>query len=264
MDKFKLILLLALFLVLSCSDLGRDNPLDPKSDKYVSSSSLGISSSSESSSSSAESSSSELSSSSRGLCGDFVEGTKREHYNIEKRQFCDERDGKKYVYVEIGEFPNEQTWMAENLNYYVSGGNSKCYSDNNNNCTTYGRLYNWATANTACPKGWHLPTDEEWTELVNFVGTSTAGVKLKAKSEWKTSTANGTDDYGFSALPGGSYHDQTSFKDVNNIGTWWTATPYHDSNYFLRSMNYSYGYVSSVVCTNACFYSVRCVKDNID
>ena len=72
------------------------------------------------------------------LCAGFADGTTREHYGKGKPQFCDTRDGQKYVYTEIG----GQTWMAENLNYHAE--NSRCYNDNPDNCTIYGRLYDWA------------------------------------------------------------------------------------------------------------------------
>jgi uncharacterized protein (TIGR02145 family) len=117
----------------------------------------------------------------------------------------------------------EQTWLARNLNYNVSG--SRCYGDNTggdslSNCGKYGRLYNWATAMKGaassnsnpsgvqgiCPGGWHIPSNAEWDALITTVGdSSTAGTKQKTKNGWTAHTTygNGTDDYGFSALPGG-------------------------------------------------------------
>jgi uncharacterized protein (TIGR02145 family) len=192
----------------------------------VSSSSTGSSSNNGSSSSKGSSSSvngSSSSSSATGvdLCNGFADGTEREHYGMMKEQFCDSRDGKKYFYVEIG----DQTWMAENLNYNVSG--SKCGSTLSGTgtlsdadataCDTYGRLYNWNTAmggatssianpsgvQGVCPSDWHLPSYAEWNELIDYVEndkgcTSCAGKYLKATSGWKSS--NGIvnlDSYGF-------------------------------------------------------------------
>jgi uncharacterized protein (TIGR02145 family) len=132
----------------------------------------------------------------------------------------DSRDGKSYRTVIIG----SQTWMAENLNYQT--GNSKCYGNDASNCAKYGRLYDWSTALEACPVGWHLPSDYEWTILENVVigGSSTAGTKLKSKTGWNDN-GNGTDDVGFSALPSGrmSYPEDRSFLD-GEVGDWWTAS----------------------------------------
>ncbi|MDR2581108.1 MAG: hypothetical protein LBC85_08970 [Fibromonadaceae bacterium] len=147
----------------------------------------------------------------------------------------DSRDGKTYKTVVVG----SQTWMAENLNYEVSG--SACYDNNPSNCVTYGRLYNWATAmglastcnssscasqvqsmqQGVCPVGWHLPNSAEWTALMNHVG-SNAGTKLKANSNLWLSNGSGTDDFGFSALPGG--RGGGGFVFVGNCGFWWSAT----------------------------------------
>jgi uncharacterized protein (TIGR02145 family) len=140
--------------------------------------------------------------------------------------FHDMRDGKKYRTVTLG----GQTWMARNLDYHTSSG-SKCYDNENSNCAKYGRLYDWGTAMTACPPGWHLPASSEWDELVGwieFTGGGNAGDKLKAVSDWRSSWGgyyNATDDYGFSALPGGASNadDDQSFN-IGYHGYWWTAT----------------------------------------
>ncbi|MCL2208349.1 MAG: fibrobacter succinogenes major paralogous domain-containing protein [Fibromonadales bacterium] len=208
-----------------------------------------------SSSSVASSSSTIPSSSSLSLCAGFTEETTREHYEKNKAQFCDERDGQKYVYVIIG----NQIWMAENLNYNASG--SVCYDKLASNCTTYGRLYLYAK--TVCPSGWHLPSDAEWDAFMTAVGgTSTAGKKLKAKSGWN-SNGNGTDDYGFSALPGGYGKSDGSFDSVGNIGLWWSASEYNnDVVAYSHRMRYSIDGIelnSSPRTTS--LFSVRCVKN---
>ena len=136
--------------------------------------------------------------------------------------------GKSYKTVQIG----TQTWMAQNLNYAF--GVSKCLNessgkptDNEADCTKYGRLYDWATAKTACPSGWHLPSKNEFETLVTTVGgSSTAGTKLKATSGW-SSSGNGTDNYGFSALPGGDCDLENNWCDHwGNSSSWWSATEY--------------------------------------
>jgi len=118
--------------------------------------------------------------------------------------------------------------MAENLNYEADG--SKCYENKTENCDKYDRLYNWETAMKACPKSWHLPSDAEWTKLTDFVGSSsTAGTKLKATSGWN-SNGNGTDEFGFAALPGGDGYSGGSFYGVGNYGFWWSAS--ENSDYY--------------------------------
>jgi uncharacterized protein (TIGR02145 family) len=131
--------------------------------------------------------------------------------------FADSRDGKKYKNVKI----SEQVWMAENLNYETPSG-SFCYENDNSNCDKYGRLYDWNTAPSACPAGWRLPAREEWdvlVKLVNIVSGNKAGEKLKSKSGW-SGNENGTDDYGFSALPGGARYGDVFFH-IGRSGFWW-------------------------------------------
>jgi uncharacterized protein (TIGR02145 family) len=172
---------------------------------------------------------------------------------MEKGTFIDDRDGKKYITVMIG----KQTWMAENLNYGVKG--SLCYGNEPANCQKYGRLYDWNTAMKACPAGWHLPSDAEWTALTNFVG-SNAGTRLKSASGWN-SGGNGTDDFGFSALPGGLGYSNGYFSTVGNYGGWWSSTEYNTSGAWRRGIYYNFAYVSRYDYDKTFFLSVRCAQD---
>ncbi|GHV12636.1 hypothetical protein AGMMS49938_05600 [Fibrobacterales bacterium] len=156
--------------------------------------------------------------------------------------------------------------MAENLNFDTKSDGSVCYGNdktNETNCTTYGRLYDWETATTACPGGWHLPSDAEWTTLATYVGgNSTAGTKLKATSGWDNN-GNGTDDYGFSALPGGYGYSSGNFYNVDKYGTWWSATEATNaSNAYYRRMQDSNGSMDRVNYGKVeGLFSVRCLKN---
>ena len=169
--------------------------------------------------------------------------------------FTDNRDGKKYNAINIG----AQTWMSENLNYAVEG--SKCYDNNAGNCAKYGRLYDWNTAKDACPAGWSLPIVGDWTGLENSVGgESTAGTKLKSTNGWKDN-GNGTDDYGWSALPGGRGNSDGLFINAGNNGYWWSATEENANRAWGRYMGYGYGDVYRDYYPKSNLFSVRCVQD---
>jgi uncharacterized protein (TIGR02145 family) len=163
--------------------------------------------------------------------------------------------GQTYRTVNIG----DQVWFAENLNYKASG--SKCYGNDPKNAEKYGRLYNWETAKKACPSGWHLPSKKEWDELVNFAGgEDTAGKKLKAKSGWYDN-GNGTDEYGFSALPGGFGNSCGSFSIVGYYGNWWSSSEYGSSYAYYRVMDYSDEDAYWNDYGKSYLFSVRCVQD---
>ncbi len=166
--------------------------------------------------------------------------------------------------------------MAENLNYAVDG--SFCYDNSESNCTLYGRLYIWAavmgvasTYNSVtlgdsvnhqgiCPDGWHVPRSSEWTTLENYVGGSgSAGTYLKATSGWYDA-GNGTDAYGFSALPGGGYNGSV-FYYVGYYGYWWTATEYSSTSAYGRSMYYYSTYVGTSYDDKTYGRSLRCLQD---
>ena len=173
--------------------------------------------------------------------------------------FTDDRDGNVYITVTIG----EQTWMARNLDYLNEETETKsswCYDDDPENCVKYGRLYNWDAAKTVCPTGWKLPDKEDWNRLVTAVGgASVAGKKLKATSGWY-GDGNGTDDFGFSALPGG-YFSGIGSDGAGVYGYWWTNT--YDSVIYSSCQNIqSSDYVNMNRCATGQGYSVRCIKND--
>jgi uncharacterized protein (TIGR02145 family) len=183
---------------------------------------------------------------------------------------------------------NGQVWMAENLDYSVSG--SKCYGNDDANCTKYGRLYDWATAmalpgcgygNCAeqisakhrgiCPENWHIPSKAEWDALAAYIGSdkgcaSCDAKHLKAQSGWYDCGVSGSsysclDTYGFSALPGGGGGSGGYFNNVGNYGIWWSAT--EDGSYFAyrRSMYYDFEYARWYYYRKDYLFSVRCLQD---
>jgi len=181
-----------------------------------------------------------------------------EDINVIKSTFTDDRDGTVYKTVKI----KNQTWMAENLNIYnrtVADG-AWCFRGADSNCVKYGRLYNWTMAKIACPTGWRLPKSEEWNTLIT---TAVEGNVLKATTGWANnsdgSSGNGTDDFGFSALPGGKRWANGSFTyDDGSEGYWWCI--YNDgSRGYTYTTRDGFKIQSSVAAGDA--HSVRCVQD---
>ena len=171
-----------------------------------------------------------------------------------KTTFQDNRDGHSYRKVAIG----SQVWMSENLYYDAEG--SVCYNNSADSCAKYGRLYTWAAAEKACPTGWHLPSDAEWTVLVKYVGGAfTAGGKLKSTSGWYGNS--GTDEYGFSALPGGVGGGDGSFELGGVFGYWWSSSAIAGEIAVVRYMNGANDEMGSSYFCAYCETSVRCVED---
>ncbi|MDR2693882.1 MAG: hypothetical protein LBB74_06670 [Chitinispirillales bacterium] len=165
--------------------------------------------------------------------------TSSAHIKSGAETLTDERDGKKYRTAVIG----DRRWMAENLNYRPQSGNSRCYGDSDSHCKKYGRLYDWNTAAAVCPSGWHLSSREDWRELLIVAGGGLgAGKALKAKTGWSKNDddeadGNGTDDYRFSALPGGARNPEDGdFDGIGEYGYWWTAAEYGNDEAFARGM----------------------------
>lgn len=174
-------------------------------------------------------------------------------------KFTDPRDGKTYKTVKLG----KQTWMAENLAYKASSG----YWDDDNDQSyvkTFGYLYNWNTAMKVCPSGWHLPTDDEWTTLTNYLGGEyRAGGKLKetGTSHWLRPNTGATNITGFTALPGGEGDVSGLILNNGSQGYWWSSTMNFNNTAWIRTMIFT---ASSLARAHSYIYigcSVRCLKN---
>ncbi len=175
----------------------------------------------------------------------------------EKGLFTDPRDGKIYKTLKLG----TQTWMVENLAFKTNNG---CWVNNNNDVVKYGYLYNWETAKAVCPEGWHLPSDEEWTILTDFLGgNNIAGRKIKSTTDWEFD-ADGisTNESGFSILPEGSCDKDGVFKHLGSNAYFWTSSPGATEEYAMGRRLYNYNSKvnrSDYYRTDGC--SVRCIKN---
>jgi len=215
--------------------------------------------------------------------------------------FTDSRDGNQYKTITIG----SQVWMAENLAYlpfvvgpetesgtdpyyYVYGynGTNVAEAKATANYKAYGVLYNWPAAMEACPDGWHLPSDAEWTQLeeyliangYNYDGTTTGNkiaISLASATGWNSSTNAGAigntntayDAYrnksGFTALPGGYRGTNGTFLNVGISGHWWSSTQNNELLAWYPYLVYGLGLVYRSVDSGGVGFSVRCVKGNI-
>jgi uncharacterized protein (TIGR02145 family) len=172
--------------------------------------------------------------------------------------FTDQRDGKTYKWVKIG----EQVWMAGNLNY-ATGSGSWCYDDKSSNCEVYGRLYNWEAALKVCPQGWHLPYDLEWTALTNFLGGYNAGGRLKepGTTHWRSPNKGGGNSSGLNALPGGYRDRYGQFVYMGIYGHYWSATESEAAFAWSRVLTYDSAMVTRSYGDKEGGSSVRCIKD---
>jgi uncharacterized protein (TIGR02145 family) len=190
-------------------------------------------------------------------------------------------DGNVYHTVRIG----NQTWMVENLRTtrYNDGTpimglsengewssistDAYCWYDNDSmlNGDTYGALYNWYAASSSklAPEGWHVATDADWATLVSFLGGDTiAGAKLKeaGTSHWISPNAGATNNFGFTALPGGYRNLDGSYADLQISGNWWTASQKDLNLAWFRGMGFNQVKTSKVPFSKRYGFSVRCVK----
>ena len=198
----------------------------------------------------------------------------------------DSRDGKTYKTVQIG----TQCWMTQNLNIgtRIAGSSNQtnnsiiekfCYNNDDNNCNTYGGLYQWDEAmqysttpgvQGICPTAWHLPTDAEWTTLTTFLGgESIAGGKMKSTGTTQTGTGlwiapntGATNSSSFTALPGGGRYGNGSFWTLAGSAVFWSSSQYDAATAWYRYLSYSYEGVDRYHGYNKTYgFSIRCLKD---
>lgn len=197
----------------------------------------------------------------------FIQSCKKNMSNsINHSVFKDNRDGKLYNTIIIG----SQTWFAQNLNYKTS--NSWWYNNDSANGDIYGRLYTWKAALTACPNGWHLPSDKEWKVLEIELGLSKyeadkeddrgtdEGAKMKSTKGWDKN-GNGLNSIGFNALPGGIRRSKGTYNGLSIWGFWWSATECNRTYSWSRHLYDEYEQVFRFDSNKAVGLSVRCVKD---
>ncbi|NTW33985.1 MAG: hypothetical protein HGB12_15440 [Bacteroidetes bacterium] len=175
--------------------------------------------------------------------------------------FNDARDSTIYKTVQI----ETQTWMAENLNY--NANESWCYKDDTCKCNIYGRLYTWDAAKTACPVGWHLPSNDEWTILINNLGgEKIAGGKMKESgtTHWKSPNKGAINTSGFTALPSGDRHilqTNSLFLSIGYYNGWWSSTESNSSYAWSLGLSLYSTNVNTGDCAKRDGLSIRCLKD---
>lgn len=168
----------------------------------------------------------------------------------------DERDGKLYKTQKIG----TQTWMAANLNFETSA--SYCYDKSPENCQTFGRFYNYVEAMTACPKGWHLPSDEEWKTVESHLGMEQD--QVDAFRMWRGKEAGNQLKKLFSAVfPGVAYPNGRKFQGKELVARYWSASqgPTNESFAIYRQLMTTENgiYSDQIAKMNLC--CIRCLKD---
>ncbi len=190
----------------------------------------------------------------------------------------DSRNGKTYATIKI----RQQTWMAENLNFLPSvispwmGSETLAYyyvydyDDNlayeakmTPNYKTYGVLYNWTAALTACPQGWHLPTDAEWKILTDYLASS-GGALLKeaGTTHWANPNQGANNATGLTVLPGGYLRADDNFYGLSTDAYFWSATEFDQSSVYDRYLYNNSDGVFKFHTSKSSGLSIRCLLDH--
>jgi uncharacterized protein (TIGR02145 family) len=170
----------------------------------------------------------------------------------------DSRNDQTYKTVVIGEGESAQTWMAENLNYDYA--NSFCYSNNDYYCQKYGRLYPWEVAQKVCPEGWHLPSKEDFEQLsANMGNFFTPGTRIRSTTEWPD--IDGTDNFGFGALPAGYRDDSFKFHNLGETAHFWTSSENDNGQGICLSLTDHFDSEGTASNDKHFAFSVRCLKN---
>lgn len=188
-------------------------------------------------------------------------------------------DGNSYNTVIIG----TQEWLSENLNviHFKNGEiipeiknrdewleEKSAYITNEHdisNDNKYGKLYNWYAVNDSrglAPEGWHIPTNEEWTVLINHLGgENVAGGKLKSVNLWDNPNLGATNESGFTAVPCGVYYFTNKHYGIGKYTTFWSANAEKESNPYIINLESQRKDIYRKTDSKKCRYSVRCVKN---
>jgi uncharacterized protein (TIGR02145 family) len=204
----------------------------------------------------------------------------------------DSRDGKSYNTVVIG----SQCWMSQNMNIgtrinaLVDQSNNSilekyCYDDIESNCDIYGGLYQWAemvqylngATNTTswnpppsgnvqglCPQGWHVPSDDDWTQLTTFLGgESVAGGAMKETGtiHWVTPNIGATNLSGFTSLPGGDRGYDANWYNLTYRSVIWSSSQNGDSNAWYRILCHCDIAAEKLSYFKVGGFSLRCLQD---
>ncbi len=191
-------------------------------------------------------------------------------------------DGNKYSTIDIG----GQIWTADNLKttslndgteiplvpsttewltttdpgYTYYNGDPDTYAE------TYGALYNWYAVATGklCPSGWHIPSDEEMTALMEYLGGQfVAGGKLKetGTTHWKSPNTGATDEIGFTGLPGGYKSPDGIWQYLGEYGNYYTTSDSSTTHAYRYYLSYQHKWIFRAASHKNYCFSVRCVKD---
>jgi len=208
-------------------------------------------------------------------------------------------EGTTYSTVEITDGGNNtQCWMGENLNIGEMTDDTEdmtndqtiekyCVDDDEENCDVYGGLYQWDEAmqyttsqgaQGICPTGWHIPTDDEWSDLEGIADTQypvgdeewdewgwrgyNAGYHLKSTSGW--TNGNGNDTYGFTVLPAGQRYDYGGSGDIGVWGQFWSSDENNSTTAFIREFRDINDDSGRTTPLKVAGKSIRCIQDATD
>ena len=183
----------------------------------------------------------------------------------------------------------DQIWMVENLNVTQFANGDKIpeaataeewqkagelgepawciYESDPENGEIYGKLYNWYAVTDPrglAPKGWHVPDNEEWAALTFYLGgEEVAGSKLKETGidHWRAPNSAATNEFGFTALPGGYRTHLGTFKVLGDYAGWWSSTEYSTTLASSRDINHGYNVIGRYIDSKPAGFSVRCLKN---
>lgn len=178
-------------------------------------------------------------------------------YGQEAGSFTDDRDGKVYKTVKIG----DQVWMGENLAFKTESG-CWVYDEIKDYVKTHGYLYSWQAATKACPAGWRLPSMQDWWFLsTNLGGDDQSGGKLKVTgtTSWKSPNTGATNSSGFTALSSGRSGDK-NMEHIGNVTFFWTNVDDDDVTSWCAALYSSKRELSIFPTDKKDGYSVRCIK----